>query len=96
MKIYGAYLGKALSCTAIKPEDGKMRHAYTLYLRECCNVRQHLLSQYLQYLEELEIPANLRLTASKHREKWRTRAHETQQRTGRVRFQHLVDFGEKH
>lgn len=33
----------------------------------------------------------------KLRERWRTTAYETQQRTGRrIRFQHLVDFVEKH
>lgn len=73
-----------------------MLHAYAVYLRECCNVMQDL-----QYLEELEIPSDLRLMASKLpyklRERWRTTAYETQQRTGRrIRLQHLVDFVEKH
>ena len=57
--------------------------------------------QDLQYLQELEIPSNLRLLASKLpyklRERWRTTAYETQQRTdSRVRFQHFVDYVEKH
>ena len=85
-----------MNWTAIKAEDGKMLHAYAMYLRGCCNVMQDL-----QYLEELEIPSNLRLIASKLpyklRERWRTTAYETQQRTGRrVRFQHFVNFVEKH
>lgn len=96
IKVSGAYLEKALNWTAIKAEDGKMLHAYAMYLRGCCNIMQDL-----QYLEELEIPSNLRLMASKLpyklRERWRTTAYETQQKTGRrIRFQHLVDFVEKH
>lgn len=60
IKVSAAYLEKALNWTAIKPEDGKMLHAYAMYLRGCCNVMQDL-----QYFEELDIPSNLRLIASK-------------------------------
>lgn len=71
MEISGAYLEKALNWTAIKAEDRKVLHAYAMYLRGCCNVMQDL-----QYFEELDIPTNLRLIASKLpyklREKWRT------------------------
>lgn len=59
-----------MNWTAIKAENGKMLDAYTVYLRGCCNVMQDL-----QYLEELDIPSNLRLIASKLPytlwEKWR-------------------------
>ena len=94
IKVSAAYLEKALNWTAIKAEDGKMLHAYAMYLRGCCNVMQDL-----QYLEELDIPSNLRLIASKLpyklRERWRTTAYQTQQKTGRrIRFQHFVDFVE--
>lgn len=63
-----------------------------MYLRGCCNVIQDL-----QYIDELDIPSNLRLIASKLpyklRERWRTTAYDTQQRTGRrVKFHHLVEF----
>ena len=95
MKISEAYLEKALNWTAIRAEDGKMLQEYALYLRGCCNVMQDL-----QYLEELNILSNLRQIASKLpyklRERWRTTAYETQQKTGRrIRFQHLVEFVEK-
>lgn len=92
MKSSEAYLKKSLKWTAIKAENGKMLHAYTMHLRGCCNVMQHL-----QHMEELAIPSNLRLIASKLlcelQEKRRTSAYDTQQKIGRrVKFQHLVAF----
>lgn len=60
IKISGAYLEKALNWTAIKAEDGKMLHAYAMYLTGCCNVMQDL-----QYMDELDIPSNLRLICVK-------------------------------
>lgn len=51
-------------------------------------------------MDELDIPSNLRLIASKLPyklwERWRTTAYDTQQRTGRrVKFHHLMEFVEK-
>lgn len=100
MKASGAdrYMEKALNWTAIKAEDGKRLYEYAMYLRGCCNAMQDL--EY-RYLEELEIPSNLRLIASKLpyklRERWQTTAYEIQKKTGRrTRFMHLVDFVENH
>lgn len=61
IKVSAAYLEKALNWTVIKAEDGKMLHAYAVYSRGFCNV----MREDLQYLEELEIPSNLRLITSK-------------------------------
>ncbi len=38
MKNANSYVEKALNWTAIKVDDGRSLHAYTLYLRECGNV----------------------------------------------------------
>ena len=75
MKIANAYLDKALNWTAVKPDDGKSLHAYSLYLRECLNAMQDL-----EYMDELDVTSTLRLIVSKLpyklRERWRTTAYE--------------------
>ena len=95
IKITNAYLEKALNWTSVRADDGKGLHAYALYLRGCCNAMRSL-----QYMEELDMPSNLRSILSKLpyklRERWRTTAYETLQRTkARARFHHLVEFMER-
>lgn len=54
-KITAAYMEKALSWPAVKPEDVKSLQAYARFLRECCNVMQDV-----QYMTELDMPSNMR------------------------------------
>ena len=62
IKITNAYMEKALNWTAVRADDGKGLHAYALYLRGCCNAMRSL-----EYMEELDMPSNLRLIISKAR-----------------------------
>lgn len=56
-------------------EDVKGLQAYSLLLHECCNAMEEL-----EYIKELDMPANMRAVIQKLpyklREKWRTRANE--------------------
>ncbi|XP_034086675.1 uncharacterized protein LOC117555808 [Gymnodraco acuticeps] len=95
IKVTSAYLEKAMNWTSIRPDDGKALQAYAMYLRGCCNAMQDL-----KYMDELDIPSNLRSIISKLpyklREKWRTVAYEILQRTKeRARFRDLVELMEK-
>lgn len=64
----------------IKSEDMRVLQAYALFLRRCCNVMEDL-----QYIEELDMPINMRAIISKlpfkMREQWRTIAHDIMERT---------------
>lgn len=78
--ITAAYMEKVTGWPSIKSEDVKALKAYGLFLRECCNAMEEL-----QYLEELSMPANMRILSQKFpyklREKWRTKANEICERT---------------
>ncbi|KAI2646661.1 NEDD4 family-interacting protein 2 [Labeo rohita] len=93
--ITAAYMEKVTSWPSIKSEDVKALKAYGLFLHECCNAMEEL-----RYLEELNMPANMKILIQKFpyklREKWRTKANEILERTGqRARFPHIVDFIEQ-
>lgn len=70
-KIASAYIEKALSWSAIKPEDTKTLQTYTLFLRGCCNAMENV-----NYMLELDVPANMLAIIKKLpyrlRDKWRT------------------------
>lgn len=59
-KIATAYLERALSWPSIKGEDVNILQSYALFLRGCCNVTEEL-----QYLQELDMPSNMRVIISK-------------------------------
>ncbi|KAK0147803.1 hypothetical protein N1851_012494 [Merluccius polli] len=95
-KIATAYMKKALAWQAVKPEDVRALQAYSLFLRGCCNVMGDL-----QYLQELDMPVNMRTIISKlpykMREQWRTTAHDIMERThDRAHITNLVQFIERH
>lgn len=94
-KIASAYMEKALAWQTIKSEDVKALQAYSLFLRGCCNVMEEL-----QYLQELNMPVNMRTIMSKLpfklREQWRTKAHDIMETTKeRACFTNLVMFIER-
>ena len=74
-KVTAAYMEKALCWPDVKPEDVKSLQAYALFLRECCNAMEDI-----QYMKELDMPANMRAVILKLpyklREKWRVSACE--------------------
>lgn len=78
-KIASAYMEKALSWSAIKPEDTKTLQAYTLFLRGCCNAMENV-----SYMHELDIPANMLAIIKKLpyrlRDRWITVACDIQER----------------
>lgn len=95
-RIATAYIAKALAWPTIKTEDVKALQAYGLFLRGCCNVMGDL-----QYMQELDLPTNMRMIISKLpyklREKWRSKAYEIMESSQeRAHFDHLVRFLEKH
>ncbi|XP_061106388.1 uncharacterized protein LOC133134038 [Conger conger] len=94
-KITNAYLDKALNWSNIPTDNGEALQSYTLFLRGCCNVMRTLW-----YMDELNLPSNLRLPISKVpyklREKWRACAFDIRERTGaRDTFDNLVHFLER-
>lgn len=68
-KIASAYMERALSWPPIKNEDVKALQDYSLFLRGCCNITEEV-----QYLHELDMPANMltiiRKLPYKFRGKW--------------------------
>ena len=95
-KIATAYMEKALAWQSIKSEEVKALQAYSLYLRGCCNAMEDL-----QYLQELDMPVNMRLIVFKlpfrMRDQWRAKAHEIMERTNdRAHIKDLVIFIERH
>lgn len=83
---------KALSWPVVKPEDVKSLQVYALFLRECCNAMEDV-----QYMRELDMPANMRKVILKLpyklREKWRVSACEILERFNRrARFIDIVTF----
>lgn len=94
-KIASAYMEKALSWLPIKSEDVRALQAYSLFLRGCCNAMEEV-----EYLYELDMPANMltiiKKLPYKHRDRWRTVACELQERRGRrAKFTDIVDFIER-
>lgn len=94
-KIATAYMDKALAWQTIKSEDMKALQAYSLFLRGCCNVMEEL-----EYMQELDMPVNIRAMVSKlpykMREQWRTKAHDIMETTNyRACFGDLVTFIER-
>lgn len=75
LKITAAYVDKTIGWPSFKAEDVKGLQAYALYLHECCNAMEEL-----QYLDEFNMPANMKLIIQKLpyklREKWRILACE--------------------
>ncbi len=95
-KVAAAYMDKALSWPSIKTEDAQGLYAYSLFLRSCCN-----LIDDISYMQELNMPSNMRTVVMKLplklRERWRERACEIMDLIqGRANFSHLVDFIERH
>lgn len=91
-KIIAAYMEKVTGWPTVKPEDTKALKAYGLFLCECSNAMEEL-----QYLEELNMPANIKILSQKlpHklRDKWRTKACEILEKTGqRACFNDIVKF----
>ena len=81
-RISYTYMEKALSWPSIKNEDVKALRDYSLFLRGFCNVMEEV-----QYLHELNIPANMltiiKTLPYKFRDKWRSAACELQERHSR-------------
>ncbi|KAK0142765.1 hypothetical protein N1851_019297 [Merluccius polli] len=95
MKITMEFMSKTLNWTAIKAEDGPALRAYSIFLRSCYNTLSGI-----DYVEELENAANLRIIASKLpfklRDNWRTVVCDIQERQcRRPKFEDLLQFIEK-
>ncbi|KAK0131366.1 hypothetical protein N1851_033909 [Merluccius polli] len=83
---------KVTGWPSIKAEDPKALKAYGLFLRECSNAMDDL-----RYMEELNMPANIKILSQKLpyklRDKWRTKACEILEKTGqRARFSDIVKY----
>ncbi|XP_017297078.2 uncharacterized protein LOC108251331 [Kryptolebias marmoratus] len=80
---------------AIKSEDIKSMQAFSLFLRGCSNLTEHIT-----YMKELDLPLNMRSIILKLpykiRERWRNVACDLQENSGqRALFTDLVAFIEK-
>lgn len=94
-RIAAVYMEKALAWPAVRAEDVRALQAFSLFLRGCFNVMEEL-----QYMQELDMPTNMRAIMTKlsfkYREKWRTTAHEIMERYNRrACFKDLVSFIER-
>ncbi|KAK0131615.1 hypothetical protein N1851_033674 [Merluccius polli] len=94
-KISAAYMEKVLSWSLVKTEDIKSLQAYSLFLRECCNAMENV-----QYMDELNVPANMKTIISKLpfklREHWRASACAIMERQHRrPNFTDIVAFVER-
>lgn len=76
-KVAHAYMERIFSWPPIKADDVKALEEYNLFLRGCSNVIEEV-----QYMDELDIPANMisviKKLPYKLRDKWRTAACELQ------------------
>lgn len=91
-KIASSYMERALAWPNVRSEDVKSLQAFSLFLRSCCNVMEEL-----QYMQELDIPANMKNIIAKipfkMREQWGTKAHDILERhNSQARFQDLVSL----
>lgn len=81
MKIAAAYMENALGWPITKLGVVSSLHAFSLFLTGCYNMMESL-----QYMEEMNVPSNLRLITMtlpyKLRERWRAVACELQEATG--------------
>lgn len=59
-KVADAYIRRALAWQTIKSLDVKTLQSYSLFLRRCCNVMEEL-----HYMQELDMPVNMRAIMSK-------------------------------
>lgn len=92
IKITAAYVNKLTEWPTVKAEDKKGLQAYALCLAECCNAMQEL-----RYLDELNMPANMKMIIQKLpyklREKWRAKACDIFEINGRrAGFKDIVNF----
>ena len=95
LKVTAAYMEKITGWPSVKSEDTKGLQAYAFFLRECSNAMEEL-----QYLDELNMPANMKMMIQKLpyklREKWRVRACEILDRDHkRACFMDIVRFIEQ-
>ncbi|KAI7802965.1 hypothetical protein IRJ41_000792, partial [Triplophysa rosa] len=95
-KIADAYMEKALSWPSLKNEDAQGLQAYSLFLCACCNIIDDN-----SYMQELNMPNNMRTVVMKLpfklRERWREKACEIMElKQGRAKFSDIVDFIERH
>ncbi|KAK7929669.1 hypothetical protein WMY93_006064 [Mugilogobius chulae] len=91
-----AYINKALSWQTIRTDDTKALQSYALFLRSCHNIMEEL-----EYVQELDMPVNMRAILAKLpyklRERWRSKAHDIIESTGyRAGFSDMVEFIERH
>lgn len=94
-KVATAYMKKALAWQVVKAEDLRALQDYSLFLRGCCNIMGEL-----HYVQELDMPVNMRTIISKlpyrMREQWRTTAHDIMERShDRAHINDLVQFIER-
>ncbi|KAJ8356650.1 hypothetical protein SKAU_G00194440 [Synaphobranchus kaupii] len=92
LKIATAYIDKAIKWPQIKSEDAKSLHSFSIFLTGCNNIMKDV-----EYLEEMDNPANLRIIVSKLsyrlRERWRIVAFDVQEKERRrASFSDLVKF----
>lgn len=67
LMVNAAYMEKITGWPSVRSEDTEGLQAYVLYLRECSNAMEEL-----QYLEELNMPANMKIVIQKLPYKLRT------------------------
>lgn len=94
-RITAAYREKVLSWPMVKPEDVKSLQTYALLLRECGNAMEDI-----QYMTELDMPANMKMVIMKLpyklREKWRNTACNIMENSNRrALFFDIVTFIER-
>lgn len=95
LKVSAAYVDRLLGWPIVRPEDVRGLQAYSLFLRECCTAMEEL-----EYMKELDMPANMRAVVQKLpyklRERWRTRASDLlESHKRRACFMDIVLFMEK-
>lgn len=94
-KIAKAYIDKALNWPSIKAEEAEALKAFTVFLNGCLKAKDSV-----EYMEEMDHPANMRAILSKlpykMKERWRVRACDLQEgENRRAKFKDLVLFLDK-
>lgn len=92
VRIASAYMKRALSWQAIRAEDARALHVYSLFLMSCCNAMQNIC-----YMKELNFAANMQIVLAKLpyklRERWRMVAYDLQERCNHPAcFSDIVDL----
>lgn len=95
LQIASTLIEKASKWPQIKAEDGKALSAFSVFLVSCRNAMEDV-----DYMEEMDNPATMRVIISKLpfkiRERWRIHAYDIQERRcNRARFTELVAFVER-